>query len=67
MINMRLCDIDNWENIELFDDETEFGGISYMGETLDNFVGECDISTNITIKELNEKLKDCGIKPIGDE
>ena len=61
---MRLRDIRNWEDIELFDDETEYGGISYDGETLDNFVGECDISEDITIGELNEELKSCGIKPI---
>ena len=61
---MRLCDISNWEEIELFDDESETGGISYDGETLDNFVGECDISEDITIEELNKDLKDCGIRPI---
>lgn len=66
---MRLKDIMNWEEIELFDDESETGGISYEGETLDNFVGECDISEDITIEELNEELKSCGIKPIilGDD
>lgn len=61
---MKLKDIENWKNIELFDDETEYGGISYDGETLDNFVGECDISRDISIEELNKELKDCGIKPI---
>lgn len=61
---MRLCDIRNWEEIELFDDGSEYGGISYDGETLDNFVGECDISEDISIEELNEELKSCGIKPI---
>ena len=66
---MRLCDMSNWEKIELFDDETETGGISYDGETLDNFVGECDIKEDITIEELNDELKSCGIKPIilGDD
>lgn len=62
--NGQLCDIENWKDIELFDDETETGGISYDGETLDNFVGECEIDEDITIKELNKELKDCGIKPI---
>lgn len=61
---MRLGDIRNWEEIELFDDDSETGGISYGGETLGNFVGECGISEDISIEELNEELKDCGIKPI---
>lgn len=61
---MRLYEIKEWEDIVLFDDSTGYGGISYDGETLGNFVSECEISEDISVRELNEKLKNCGIKPL---
>lgn len=49
---------------ELYDDETESGGISFIGETLKDFIEEIGISENTSIKHINDTLKQCGIKPI---
>ena len=46
---------------ELKDDNTEFGGISYIGETLGDFIAEVEISD---IDDINIILKECGIEPI---
>lgn len=62
--NMMLQDIYRWEDIELFDDDTDYGGISYEGETLENFVDECDIADTISIRDLNNELIDNGIQPL---
>lgn len=41
------------------------GGISYMGETVNNFLEESDIITdNISFKELNDMLNNSGIKKL---
>lgn len=46
---------------ELKDDNTEFGSISYIGETLGDFIAEVEISD---IDDINIILKECGIEPI---
>lgn len=46
---------------KLKDDNTEFGGISYIGETLGDFIAEVEISD---IDDVNIILKECGIEPI---
>ena len=46
---------------ELKDDNTEFGGISYIGETLGDFISEVEVSN---IDDINKILKECGIEPI---
>ena len=46
---------------ELKDDNTEFGGISYIGETLGDFIAEVEVSN---IDDINKILKECGIEPI---
>jgi len=51
-------------DIELKDDNTSNGGISYAGETVRDFVLECNIGMNIALKELNKHLKSCGIQKI---
>ena len=51
---------------ELEDDDSEYGGISYPGYTLLEFIQEVDESFDIihNKNKLNEDLKDAGIKPI---
>lgn len=56
---------------ELEDDETETGGIAYLGETLGNFLDEHNsackdkyISLYDSLDKINTILKDCGIKEI---
>ena len=50
--------------IELKDDSTDFGGISYAGETLDNFMEECNIPYGTSLTNVNDNLIECGIQPI---
>ena len=49
---------------ELKDDNTEFGGISYIGETLGDFIAEVGISETCDIDDVNKALTVCGIEPI---
>ena len=59
-------------NTELKDDDTEYGGIAYCGETLKEFI--CDAyglklndATKIDeleMSEVNDKLISCGIQPV---
>ena len=51
-------------DMKLEDDETPTGGISYIGETVMNFlleVQDCGVSD---LHALNKALKECGIKPV---
>ena len=59
----------NPENIELIDGEQKrndgsfFGGIQYIGETLDNLLGECDIDFNkCSVEELLNTIYKCNVK-----
>lgn len=51
---------------ELEDNDSEYGGISYPGYTLLEFIQETGESFNIIkdMNKLNEDLKDAGIKPL---
>ena len=49
---------------ELQDDETEFGGISFAGETLKDFIEEVGLNKNTAMRYVNAALKQCGIKSI---
>lgn len=64
----RLNDLAQFEaymDIELEDDGTEYGGIEFAGETLRDFLTGLDESDRpVDVKELNELLVECGIKPI---
>lgn len=53
-------------NTVLEDDDTPVGGISYMGETVQNFVVESGdlLHSRLKVSELNQHLIECGIKPI---
>lgn len=50
-------------NMQLSDDNTKHGGISFHGETVADFIAETNINPK-SIEELNKELKACGIKPI---
>ena len=54
-------EVKDFLDYELKDDNTEFGGISYIGETLGDFIAEVEISD---IDDINIILKECGIEPI---
>lgn len=50
----------------LEDDDSEFGGIPYLGFTLIRFIQEIGEPLNLVnnIEQLNQDLRDCGIKPL---
>lgn len=48
----------------LKDDKTDKGGISHSGERLWEFLRETDTSYDALLKEINDSLKVCGIKPV---
>ena len=57
--------IEQYLDIELEDGEGPYGGVSFDGETLRDFIEECDIDPKEwSLKDINDALKDCGIKPI---
>lgn len=65
----RLGDCVNMEvlellDVELEDDESPYGGISFMGETLRDFMLGLNIPFNISLEDLNRELQDCGIKAL---
>jgi hypothetical protein len=57
-------------NYELEDDNTPYGGISFLGEKVKDFFDDINgnggepLLLNDNIEVLNKILKDCGIKPI---
>lgn len=52
-------------DIELEDDDTEYGGIAFLGETVRDFLDAFDDEDRPhDIDELNKTLVECGIKPI---
>lgn len=51
----------------LKDDSTEHGGIAHEGERLYEFLDETDTSYDASLKDINEALKACGIKPVKEK
>ena len=49
---------------KLEDDESDFGGIPYVGYTLRDYLQETDLPFNIKMEDLNKMLPKSGIKPI---
>lgn len=49
--------------IELHDDATPYGGLSFAGETVDDFQAECGVKF-ADLAELNQALVECGIQPV---
>ena len=54
-------EVKDFLDYKLKDDNTEFGGISHIGETLGDFIAEVGISN---IDDINIALKECSIEPI---
>lgn len=52
--------------VELQDGPGATGGISFTGETLENFLKEAGLSTDSSMEEINKALVECGILPILD-
>ena len=50
---------------KLEDDDTSKGGISFNGETLKDFIEDNpENNLNLSLTEINKRLKECGIKEI---
>lgn len=66
MISIRDALGDKWKEIRLYDDNSvSYGGISHSEETLEEFIAEVEIDIhNVSIGELQKRLKNCGIKEI---
>ena len=45
-------------------DSTRYGGISFVGETLENFLAEVDLPIDTDMIKVNDALVECGIKPV---
>lgn len=58
------------QDVELRDDETEYGGKCFANETFKDFAGDFgdeDIEYCNTVKDFNELLKMCGLLPLTSE
>lgn len=51
-------------DVELQDDDTETGGVSFTGEKVKDIVDEFELDIEAPIDELNDVLREIGIKPI---
>jgi len=54
----------DYADYKLKDDSSLYGGISFIGETLKDFIEECELSLDLDINEVNKILKANGIKPV---
>ena len=61
---MKMATAENYLNVELEDDDTLYGGIGFMGETLKDFLLEIGATLDSPMYKVNFWLKDCGIMPI---
>ena len=52
------------EMVELRDDSSKMGGISFHGECVYDFLEENGLSPDISLNELNKELRECGIEEI---
>lgn len=50
--------------MKLHDDDTPFGGVSFAGETLENFLDEVGLPFEKHKSAINEKLRVCGISQL---
>lgn len=55
---------ENVKDVFLKDDETSTGGVSHANETVGDFCADEDIDLHTSIDDLNNTLKECGIKPV---
>lgn len=56
--------VSKYLNVKLEDDNTPFGGISFIGQTLQDFLEEIGAEKETNMDNVNEMLKTCGISPI---
>ncbi|WP_305752670.1 hypothetical protein [Mammaliicoccus sciuri] len=61
---MKVIDV---LNIELKDDSTKYGGISFQSETLREFLQEVNMNFDVSLEVVNNVLEDNGILPINDD
>lgn len=60
-----MTPVNDYMDYVLEDDDTPFGGVGYLGETVEDFLLSVGSNGNIaTVEQLNEMLVECGIKPI---
>jgi len=53
--------------IDLYDDNTEFGGKSHANEMLDEFMGDCELPYGTSLTRVNDALIECGLMPYASE
>lgn len=58
--------IRDYLNYELEDDDTEVGGVSFNGETVEDFIGDTDLKPDDDLDTLNKALVSCGIRPVNE-
>ena len=63
-LNSSLKSAETYLDVELEDDDTPYGGTSFMGETLWDFLIEIGAPLNSPMDKVNNMLKECGIMPI---
>ena len=56
--------VSKYLNVKLEDDNTPFRGISFEGQTLQDFLEEIGAERETNMDKVNEMLKTCGISPI---
>lgn len=56
--------VSKYLNVVLEDDSTPFGGVSFLGQTLGDFLEEVGAEKETNMYKVNEMLKTCGISPI---
>lgn len=66
MASSMICEVipcDMWEKIELHDaGNKESGGVSFFGETLADFIGDCGLSPYDSYDALKEAMMDCDVR-----
>lgn len=55
---------EQFNDIILEDDNSPFGGVAYIGQTLADFLEEVNMDNVTDINVINDALSECGIKPI---
>jgi hypothetical protein len=62
--DMKMDTAEKYLNVELEDDVTPYGGKSFIGETLKDFLLEIGAPLDSPMDKVNLWLKDCGLMPI---
>lgn len=56
--------IQDFMDVILEDDDTDEGGVSFLGETVEDFITAAEISEYEPLDVLNEHLIACGVREI---